>query len=485
MKKLKITSLILLILITSLSTISQSHVDNTSTNAPPKLDYNNSNYPIFDSEKIDELVPIGNEMLDFKLYDFYGGSNPTEFNLSRYDDKILIFDLMASWCGPCRDAMPEMVRLYELFHHTNEVEFISIGIDLTESDADLDNFHEAYDMVWDFSRDYVGAMGDSTFWSNYGSGYIPTYYITDKNNTITRSEIGWYGIESYVNEIKSLISIIDEKSPTFVSMTSDYDHFSINNPSLLIEVDATDNFGVKSIIGISEYNGIKIEQEMPYNYQTKKFEAKFKYDINELYEANGDVEFTFQITDWYGNTFTHEGEKMDVKFIPDNDFPEIVFLSAKEVLNQNNLAINVVLSVRDTFIKNTTITEINDLGVNSTYFPTSIKGGALYKYEFNLNYSLNTNLACYSFFINLEDIAGNKINQNFDIELIDPSQSLNCQNSIYSSNDISNIETEITNESETSLNTISNSTPINFYYVLPSLIVFTSITTRKKLSIKN
>ena len=43
---------------------------NTPTNASPKLDLNNSNYPIFDSEKIDELVPIGNEMLDFKLYDF-------------------------------------------------------------------------------------------------------------------------------------------------------------------------------------------------------------------------------------------------------------------------------------------------------------------------------------------------------------------------------------------------------------------------------
>ena len=136
-----------------------------------------------------------------------------------------------------------MLRLYELFHHTNEVEFISIGIDLTEPDTDLDNFHEAYDMVWDFVADYVGAMDDTTLWSNYGSGYIPTYYITDKNNIITRSEIGWYGIESYVNEIKSLISIIDEKDPTFVSMTSDYDYFSINSPSLLIEVDAQDNFG--------------------------------------------------------------------------------------------------------------------------------------------------------------------------------------------------------------------------------------------------
>ena len=116
MKKLKITSLILLFLITTLPTISQSHVGNTPTNTSPQLDLNNSNYPLFDSEKIDELVPIGNEMRDFKLYDFYGGQNATEFNLSRYNDKILIFDLMASWCGPCRDAMPEMVRLYELFH---------------------------------------------------------------------------------------------------------------------------------------------------------------------------------------------------------------------------------------------------------------------------------------------------------------------------------------------------------------------------------
>jgi thiol-disulfide isomerase/thioredoxin len=442
MKKLKITSLILLFLITTLSTISQSHVGNTPTNTSPQLDLNNSNYPLFDSDKIDELVPIGNEMRDFKLYDFYGGQNATEFNLSRYDDKILIFDLMASWCGPCRDAMPEMVRLYELFHHTNEVEFISIGIDLTEPDADLDNFHEAYDMVWDFARDYVGAMDDTTLWSNYGSGYIPTYYITDKNNIITRSEIGWYGIESYVNEIKSLISIIDEESPTFVSMTSDYDYFSINSPSLLIEVDAQDNFGVKSVIGTAKYNDITIEQEMTYNYQTKKFEAKYKYDLIDLYAANADVTFTFSIIDWYGNTYTHTGETIDVKFTPDDDLPEITFLSAKEIENQNSLSIDVLLSVRDTFIQHVSITEINETGLNSTYLPQSSLSGALFKFEFQLNYSLDTNLACFTFLINLEDIAGNTVNQMFEVDLIDPTRASNCEQANTTSSENSTTQTD-------------------------------------------
>ena len=72
----------------------------------------------------------------------------------------------------------------------------------------------------------------------------------------------------------------------------------------------------KSVIGTAKYNDITIEQEMTYNYETKKFE-KYKYDLIDLYAANADVTFTFSIIDWYGNTYTHTpGETIDVKFTP-------------------------------------------------------------------------------------------------------------------------------------------------------------------------
>ena len=181
---------------------------------------------------------------------------------------------------------------------------------------------------------------------------------------------------------------------------------------------------------------------MTYNYETKKFEGKYKFDLIDLYAANGDVTFTFSITDWYGNTYTHTGETIDVKFTPDNDLPEITYLSAKEIENQNSLSIDVLLSVRDTFIQHASITEIDETGLNSTYLPQSSLSGALFKFEFKLNYSVDTNLACYTFFINLEDIAGNTVNQMFEIDLIDPNRASNCEQLNTNSDEISTTQTD-------------------------------------------
>ena len=133
---------------------------------------------ITDATTIDS-VSIGSPAPDFTLYDFHNAS--LMYNMSTFAGKVVLLDMMASWCGPCQESRPEMINLYKAFESTGEFDILSIGIDKSEPDSDLEWFHETFGMIWKFSRDYYGAMpNNESVWSNYGTGYIPTYYLIDK-----------------------------------------------------------------------------------------------------------------------------------------------------------------------------------------------------------------------------------------------------------------------------------------------------------------
>lgn len=57
----------------------------------------------------------------------------SEFNWNDYKGKIVLIDFTASWCGPCRVEMPNIVEMYEKYHGKG-LEVVSIGVsDKTEN----------------------------------------------------------------------------------------------------------------------------------------------------------------------------------------------------------------------------------------------------------------------------------------------------------------------------------------------------------------
>ena len=52
------------------------------------------------------------------------------FTFSELKGKLILIDVWASWCKPCRVANPKMVKLYNKFHNKG-LEIISISLDGT------------------------------------------------------------------------------------------------------------------------------------------------------------------------------------------------------------------------------------------------------------------------------------------------------------------------------------------------------------------
>jgi thiol-disulfide isomerase/thioredoxin len=84
--------------------------------------------------KDDSSVPPPAEIAnaEFKLLD--GGT----FKLTENKGKVVLINLWATWCGPCRKEMPELVAMQEKYRDKN---FIIVGLDTDpEPEAEIKEF---------------------------------------------------------------------------------------------------------------------------------------------------------------------------------------------------------------------------------------------------------------------------------------------------------------------------------------------------------
>jgi thiol-disulfide isomerase/thioredoxin len=77
----------------------------------------NSNYP-----------PAPSGIMQGDIKDLDGNT----FKLEDKKGKVLLVDLWATWCGPCRDAMPDLIALQDKYRDKN---FEIIGLDTDEEET--------------------------------------------------------------------------------------------------------------------------------------------------------------------------------------------------------------------------------------------------------------------------------------------------------------------------------------------------------------
>ncbi|MDT5062927.1 MAG: hypothetical protein QOH63_3386 [Acidobacteriota bacterium] len=68
------------------------------------------------------------------------------FKLSDLKDKVLVIDLWATWCGPCRSEVPELVQIQD--------EYGPKGVEVIGLDIDPDNPSETPQAVKAFAKEF-------------------------------------------------------------------------------------------------------------------------------------------------------------------------------------------------------------------------------------------------------------------------------------------------------------------------------------------
>lgn len=126
-------------------------------------------------------VGVGVPAPDFKAIDIH---TDKPVNLADYRGQVLLVNLWATWCDPCKAEMPEIQRLYdELKPEGLRVLAVSQdeqGIDVVKDFIRQRNF--TFDVLHDqkhASQDLFHAVG------------LPETFVIDRQGTIVKRVTGW------------------------------------------------------------------------------------------------------------------------------------------------------------------------------------------------------------------------------------------------------------------------------------------------------
>ena len=135
------------------------------------------------------------KMIDAKIMSINGKTS----KLSDYKNKIILLNLWATWCPPCRAEMPSMQKLYNNFKNKN---FTIIAVSQGENLSIVKKYTNDNNYNFPIYIDNNNEVARS-----YNTGSIPTTYLIDKNGYLIARFIGgrdWYSKEA-INLINELL----------------------------------------------------------------------------------------------------------------------------------------------------------------------------------------------------------------------------------------------------------------------------------------
>jgi peroxiredoxin len=112
--------------------------------------------------------------------------------LSTYNGKVLLVNLWATWCGPCRLETPELVKLHKEFR-TQGLEVV--GLSTENPDASADKVRE---FVHNFDVDYrIGwATPEVAITLMQGRDAIPQSFVISRTGRIVKRFVGFNPMET-------------------------------------------------------------------------------------------------------------------------------------------------------------------------------------------------------------------------------------------------------------------------------------------------
>ncbi len=112
--------------------------------------------------------------------------------LSNYAGKVLLVNLWATWCGPCRLETPELVKLHKEFHPQG-VEVV--GLSTENPDASAESVRQ---FVHNFNVDYrIGwATPEVAMTLMQGKDAIPQSFVISRSGRIVKRFVGFNAINT-------------------------------------------------------------------------------------------------------------------------------------------------------------------------------------------------------------------------------------------------------------------------------------------------
>lgn len=144
--------------------------------------------------EVSEKTAVGQKYIDFSMQTPEGETVSLSDFVSK--NKYTLIDFWASWCGPCRKEMPNVVAAYKEFKAKG---FGIVGVSLDNNADKWKDAIKALDITWPQMSDLQG-------WSNagaklYGVNSIPATVLVDQEGTIVARNLRGDAIKEKLGEL--------------------------------------------------------------------------------------------------------------------------------------------------------------------------------------------------------------------------------------------------------------------------------------------
>jgi thiol-disulfide isomerase/thioredoxin len=114
------------------------------------------------------------------------GLDGKNIDLSSYRGHPVIVDFWATWCGPCRKQIPELVALYKKYNRTRGLVIIGVSCDLIQGDG----AKAVAPFVEEFQINYPIVLADERLVDSMGVEAIPTTLFVGPDGKLVSRIVG-------------------------------------------------------------------------------------------------------------------------------------------------------------------------------------------------------------------------------------------------------------------------------------------------------
>lgn len=132
----------------------------------------------------DELFPVsvGSEAPEFRATTLSGAKR--EKTLADYDGKVVLLNVWATWCGPCREEMPSIEKLHREFGPQG-LAVVAVSVDDPGAEERVRNFVAELGLTFEVLHD-----PNRVTTRNYQIVAFPETFIIARDGTIRKKHVG-------------------------------------------------------------------------------------------------------------------------------------------------------------------------------------------------------------------------------------------------------------------------------------------------------
>jgi peroxiredoxin len=136
------------------------------------------------------LLEVGSRAPDFHAVDLATGRATT---LADYKGKVILLNIWATWCQPCRVEMPAIERLHKTLGGT-DFQIVSVSID-ADGDSVVSAFARDLGLTFQILHNQSGDIQQI-----YQTTGVPESFVIDREGIIVKKVIGAAEWDGPVNE---------------------------------------------------------------------------------------------------------------------------------------------------------------------------------------------------------------------------------------------------------------------------------------------